>query len=1033
MIMKTTQKSKAFIRRHIGSGAGEPAEILKSLRASSLKELTERIVPPEIRTKESFPFPPPLSEEEMSARAVEIGKKNRIFKSYIGRGYNPCVTPPVIARNVLENPAWYTSYTPYQPELAQGRLEALLNFQTMTADLTGMELANSSLLDEGTATAEAFALAKSACEEKPRAVKFFVDRFVFPQTVRVLETRAKHFGWEMEQGDFRDFSGGEDYFSALVQYPDSRGEIPDIEPFLKEAGSQNIKTIVATDLLSLCLLKPPGEMGADVVTGSSQRFGLPLFFGGPHAAFFATRNKYARLVPGRIVGLSKDRHARPALRLALQTREQHIRRERATSNICTSQVFPALIAGFYAVYHGPQGLKGIADRVHQLTKQLWSLLSLSGFQKGFEAEILTKSFFDTLQWRTKSADKIYQAFLRRGINVGRPADDTLSWTLNETTGEKDLKEIFHILRGCLPPSTAGGVKAEDVFPSTGSVDVPLENSFEKESSVSLKRSGGKPPFSSSDNTGKKDGDQEVTATGVKFSPSDDTGKKGGVSVGDMSAVEGAAPSFPGGIPPALRRKTPFLTHPIFNSFHSETEMLRYIHRLEKKELSLTHSMIPLGSCTMKLNATAEMKLVSLPAFADIHPFAPKEQAEGYEQLVRELEKQLCALTGFNAFSFQPNAGSQGEYAGLTAIKKYHESRGRGRRNICLIPVSAHGTNPASAQMAGLKTVPLNCTLSGAVDLADLDKKLETHGDFLAGAMITYPSTYGVFEPGIKEICQKVRNKGGRVYLDGANMNALLGLCKPRSLGFDVCHLNLHKTFCIPHGGGGPGVGPVGVTEELAPFLPGDISGAVSSAPLGNAGVLIVSWAYITLMGYEGLKKCAEVAMANANYVAEKLRPHYRILFTDRNGCVAHECIVDFRKFKNTANITVEDVAKRLMDYSFHAPTMSWPVPGTLMVEPTESESKGELDKFCSALISIKKELEAAEKDPDKKALLKNAPHTVEDLTAENWPFPYTKSTAFYPLPWIRERKFWTPVSRVENAFGDINLFCSCPPWEMEEN
>ena len=999
----------------------------------------ERIVPPEIRTKESFSLPSPISEEEMSARAEEMGKKNRIFKSYIGQGYSPCITPPVIARNVLENPAWYTSYTPYQPELAQGRLEALLNFQTMVTDLTGMELANSSLLDEGTAAAEALALAKNACEEKPGALKFFVDHRVFPQTAQVLKTRAEHFGWEMETGDFKKFSGGKDCFSALVQYPDSRGEIPDIEPFLKEMGSQNIKTVVAVDPLSLCLLKPPGEMGADVVTGSSQRFGLPLFFGGPHAAFFAVKNKYARLVPGRITGLSKDRHGRPALRLALQTREQHIRRERATSNICTSQVFPALIAGFYAVYHGPEGLKRIADRVHRLTKKLRFLLS--GFQKAFEAEFPTKSFFDTLQWKTKSADKIYRAFLDRGINVGRPADDTLSWTLNETTTEDDLKEIFHILRGCLPDFAGCGVKVEDLFPSIGSANSPLERFFKEETSVSPKKFGERASLSSSGDIGRKKGDQRVATTekGTKFSPSGAAGKEavGGGGAGELSVSEGAVPPFSwsgGGVPPKNRRRTPYLTHPVFNSFHSETEMLRYIHRLEKKELSLTHSMIPLGSCTMKLNATAEMKLVSSPAFADIHPFAPKEQTEGYRRLVQELEKQLCALTGFSAFSFQPNAGSQGEYAGLTAVKKYHESRGEGRRNVCLIPVSAHGTNPASAHIAGLKTVPLNCARDGAIDMADLDKKLKIHGDFLAGAMITYPSTYGVFEPDIRKICQKVRDKGGRVYLDGANMNALLGLCKPQSLGFDVCHLNLHKTFCIPHGGGGPGAGPVGVTEELIPFLPeGASGGAVSSAPLGNAGVLIVSWAYITLMGYEGLKRCAEVAMANANYMAEKLKPHYRILFTGRNGCVAHECIVDFRKFKNTADITVEDVAKRLMDYSFHAPTMSWPVPGTLMAEPTESESKREMDKFCSALIGIKNELAEAEKNPEKRALLKNAPHTVEDLTAENWSFPYTKNEAFYPLPWIRERKFLTPVSRVENAFGDINLFCSCPPWSAEEN
>ena len=949
MIMKITPSpsENGFIKRHIGSNEKELSEILKNLQVSSLEELTEQIIPPEIYKKTAFHFPSPLSEGELLKKAKKIGEKNHIFKSYIGQGYNPSATPGVIARNILENPAWYTSYTPYQPELAQGRLQALLNFQTMVADLTGMEIANSSLLDEGTAAAEGLTLAKNANEQASQAKKFFVDQFVFPQTVQVLKTRARHFNWEMKQGDFENFSGGKDYFAALIQYPNSQGNISDIEPFLKKMASQGIKTVVVADLLSLCLLKPPGEMGADVVVGSSQRFGVPLFFGGPHAAFFATRNEYARLVPGRIVGLSKDRHERPALRLALQTREQHIRRERATSNICTSQVLLALVAGFYAVYHGPEGLKKMAEKINKLTAKLWHILN------DFKGEILTKTFFDTLHWKTESAEKIYQAFLKNKINLGRPAPDTLSWSLNELTEEKDLQEIAHILKSCLSSApSAIPKKATD----------PLQK----------------------------------------------------------SEIHGSLPS-------AYRRITSFLTHPIFNSFHSETQMLRYIHQLQKKELSLTHSMIPLGSCTMKLNATTEMLPVTWPSFAHIHPFAPREQTTGYVQLIQELEKQLCELTGFSAFSFQPNAGSQGEYAGLVTIKNFHESQGESHRDICLIPVSAHGTNPASARMAGLKTIPLACTKDGSIDPEDLDKKLETYGDTLSSIMITYPSTYGVFEKGIPEICKKIQNKGGRVYLDGANMNALLGLCKPRSLGFDVCHLNLHKTFCIPHGGGGPGAGPVGVSEELKPFLPTETDGAVSSAPFGSAGILVISWAYISLMGYEGLKRSAQIAMAHANYMVEKLKNHYRILFTGPNNRVAHECIVDFRKFKNTADITVEDVAKRLMDYSFHAPTMSWPVPGTLMVEPTESESKEELDKFCDSLIAIKKELEEAPKNPSQKALLKNAPHTLEDLMKDDWPFSYKKSEAFYPLPWIKERKFWPPVSRVENAFGDINLFCSCPP------
>ena len=954
--MKTKHflSKKGFIRRHIGSSEQELAQILKSLGVSSLEELTEQVIPPEIYKEESFPLPSPLSEKEMLEKARKVGSKNQIFKSYIGQGYNPSITPGVIARNVLENPVWYTSYTPYQPELAQGRLEALLNFQTMISDLTGMEIANSSLLDEGTAAAEALMLAKNANEKNPEAQKFFVDQFVFPQTIEVLKTRSRHFNWQMEQGDFKNFSGGKDYFAVLVQYPDSRGEISDIEPFLRKASSNGMKTIVLADPLSLCLLKSPGEMGADVVVGSSQRLGVPLFFGGPHAAFFATKNEYARLIPGRIVGLSKDRHGKPALRLALQTREQHIRRERATSNICTSQALLAVVAGFYAVYHGPEGLKRIALKIHHLTKELFHVLN------SFQGEVQTKSFFDTLQWKTEFADKIYQTFLKHKINLGRPFSDTLSWTLNENTEEEDIREIFCILKDFLRSSSKSGVSLPEerfVFQNNDSSEGILSN---------------------------------------------------------------------------YKRTSSFLTHPIFNSHHSETEMLRYIHQLQQKELSLTHSMIPLGSCTMKLNATVEMLPLSWSSFADIHPFAPKEQWAGYQEILKELEEQLCTLTGFSAFSFQPNAGSQGEYAGLLAIKNYHKSRGEGHRDICLIPVSAHGTNPASARMAGLKTVPLACTKGGAIDTADLDKKLEIYKDRLSSIMITYPSTYGVFDRGVSEICEKVHKKGGRVYLDGANMNALLGLCKPRSLGFDVCHLNLHKTFCIPHGGGGPGAGPVGVSEELKPFLPGKGTGAVSSAAFGSAGILPVSWSYILLSGYEGLRKSAQVAIAQANYIAERLKPHYRILFTGMNSRVAHECIVDFRKFKNTADITVEDVAKRLMDYSFHAPTMSWPVPGTLMVEPTESESKEELDRFIDALIAIKKELEAAGKDQKKNSLLKNAPHTFEDLMEKKWIFPYQKEEAFYPLPWIRKRKFLPPVSRIENAYGDIHLFCSCPPMEEED-
>ena len=931
------------------------------------------------------PFPPwpPLSERKVLKQARALANKNKVFKSYIGAGYSPSLVPGVISRNILENPCWYTSYTPYQAELAQGRLEALLNFQTMTADLTGMEIANASLLDEGTAAAEALALLKKAHEEKieeetskspkPPAKKFFADRRIFPQTLEILKTRSQALGWIMETGNFEDFQtairqkakAGADYFAVILQYPDSEGRVKNIEPFLREMAKQNILSAALSDLLSLALLKPPGEMGAHVVAGSSQRFGIPLFFGGPHAAFFATKKEYSRLIPGRIVGVSKDRHGRQALRLALQTREQHIRREKATSNICTSQALLAVMASFYAVYHGPKGLKKIARKINSLTKKLYFLLK-DFERRGVKGQIPAKSFFDTIQWQLPSAriaETLQQAFWEREINTARPQPDTLSWTLHEGAEEEDLLEIKEILEKSLS-SPKPSKKTEGPLPS------PKESEEEP------------------------------------------------------------------GIPSPLRRASPFLTHPVFNSFHSETELLRYIRRLQDKELSLAHSMIPLGSCTMKLNATTEMLPVSWESFAGIHPFAPKEQTEGYLLMMRELEEKLCSLTGFSRFSFQPNAGSQGEYTGLLAIKRHYERQAKKTkekvRDICLIPVSAHGTNPASAMMAGLKTVPLLCTKEGAIDQNDLSRKLETHGARLACLMLTYPSTYGIFEEGVKGICEKIHRAGGKVYLDGANMNALLGLCRPQSLGFDVCHLNLHKTFCIPHGGGGPGAGPVGVTEELAPFLPGHFlfgekpSGAVSSAPYGSAGILLISWAYIKLMGLEGLKKSAQTAIASANYLAERLRPHYRILFTGRNQKAAHECILDLRKFKR-AGITVDDVAKRLMDYGFHAPTMSWPVPGTLMAEPTESESKGELDRFCEAMIEIRKEIAAREDSPKSPSPIKFAPHTMEDALAEQWPFPYSKQKAFYPLPWVKERKFWPPVSRIENAHGDINLFCSCPP------
>lgn len=942
-----------FIRRHIGPSKQELSQILKTLNVSSLKELMQKTLPDEIYKQDEFSLSPPLTEQEVLKEITIKAKKNKVFKSYIGMGYKPSITPAVIQKNIFENPVWYSSYTPYQAELAQGRLEALLNFQTMVAELTGMEVANASLLDEGTALAEALALAKNANEKKSKAKKFFVDSRIFPQSLDVLKTRSEAWGWEMLTAEFENFKGGEDYFAVILQYPLVTGSVKNIEPFLKKMASENCLSIVATDLLSLTLLKPPGEMGADIVAGSSQNFGIPLFFGGPHAAFFATREKFIHLIPGRIVGVSKDRHQKQAYRLSLQTREQHIRREKATSNICTSQALLAVMASFYAVYHGPKALRKIALKINNLTKQLYAVLE--SFK---DTKSLNKTFFDTLEWELSSKEtalKIYNNFQKEKINLGFPSESHLSFTINENTTTTDILQIQNILEKTLP-------------------DFSSHKKLFKQS-----------------------------------------------------------------IPEDCLRTSKYLTHPVFNSYHSETELLRYIHRLQNKELSLAHSMIPLGSCTMKLNAATEMSPVSWPAFSDIHPFAPAEQSEGYKELIKELEEQLCEITGFKSFSFQPNAGSQGEYAGLLAIKKYHESKNKSHRNICFIPSSAHGTNPASAVMAGFKTIPLKCTKEGLIDSKEFEEKLQTYGKNLAAIMITYPSTYGFFEEGVKEICHKIHETGGLVYLDGANMNALLGLCKPASLGFDVCHLNLHKTFCIPHGGGGPGVGPVGLSEKLKDFLPNHFCfkkkkgvGALSSAPYGSAGILLISWAYIKLMGLEGLKKSAQTAIANANYIAEKLKVHYRILFTGKNNCTAHECIIDLRKFKNSANVTVDDVAKRLMDYSFHAPTMSWPVAGTLMIEPTESETKKEMDRFCEALISIKEEIRQIEEDKDKNSILKFAPHTLKDAMQNKWPFTYSKQQAFYPLPWVYERKFWPPVSRIENAFGDIQPFCSCPPVLEEE-
>ena len=944
---------ESFASRHIGPGADEVREMLGVLGLDSLDQLVERAVPEGIRSSAPLDLPEPLSEERLLGEAREIAAANRPCRSYIGMGYYDCHTPPVILRNVLENPGWYTAYTPYQPEISQGRLEALLNFQTLVADLTAMDMANASLLDEGTAAAEAVFLAFNA--EKHGRRKLWVSEDVFPQTLEVVGTRAGPLGVEVVAGA-GEGEPPEDAFAALVQYPGASGAVRDLEPFLRGCRERGVATVVAADLLGLCLLEPPGEMGADVVVGSAQRFGVPLGFGGPHAGFLATREEYKRMIPGRLVGVSRDVHGQRALRLALQTREQHIRREKATSNICTAQVLLAVMASMYAVYHGPSGLRNIAERVHRYASFLAQRLGGAGFR------LASERFFDTLRVRLEPAraDEIQRSAAARGLNLGRPSGGELHVSLDETTRGDDVWGLL------------------DVF--------------------------GVPP---------EDGDP------------------------DAVVAREARPHLPEG----CVRQSGFLEAEVFHRHHSETRMLRYMAGLQARDLSLTHSMIPLGSCTMKLNATAEMIPVTWPEFARIHPFAPADQTRGYRRLIARLEEWLAAVTGFAAVSVQPNAGSQGEYAGLLVIRKFHEANGQGDRDVCLIPGSAHGTNPASAVLAGLRVVVVDCDPDGNIDLADLRAKADRFRERLAALMVTYPSTHGVFEEAITEICRVVHERGGQVYLDGANLNALVGLCLPGRMGPDVCHLNLHKTFCIPHGGGGPGVGPLAVGAHLRGFLPshglapecGPATGitAVSSAPWGSAGILPISWAYIAMMGAAGLTRATQVAVLNANYVAHRLSQHYRILYRGKNGMVAHECIVDARPFKASADVTVDDVAKRLMDYGFHAPTMSWPVAGTLMIEPTESESLEELDLFCDAMIAIREEIREVETgaaDPQDN-VLKNAPHSASHLLADHWPHPYSRRKAAFPLEWVRERKFWVPVGRVDNAYGDRNLVCSCAPVE----
>ncbi len=942
------KQSCEFTERHIGPDEEETRQMLSEIGVGSLDELIDRTVPRGIRLSRQPDVPSPLSEFDYLAELREIANKNKVYKSYIGQGYYDTIVPSAILRNLFENPGWYTQYTPYQAEIAQGRLESLLNFQTMVSDLTALPIANASLLDEGTAAAEAMAMLfnqKNKDHDHITAPKFFVDNKIFEQTKFILATRAKPVGIELVFGEYDNADLDESFFGAIVQYPNSEGSIENYRAFIEDAHRVNAYVVMATDLLALTLLTPPGELGADVAVGSSQRFGVPMGYGGPHAAFFATKDEFKRNIPGRIIGVSVDAQGNRCLRMALQTREQHIRREKATSNICTAQALLANMAAMYAVYHGGHGLKSIAKRVALLTQTLAAELEDAGF------ELECQSFFDTLILKIENTAKIKEISEGNEMNFHYPADGFVTISLDETTTRNDVLDIIN------------------VFNSSAGIDTSFAT-FDEEATLE-------------------------------------------------------------NIPPLLTRTTEFLTHPVFNSHHSETELMRYLKVLENKDLSLTTSMIALGSCTMKLNAATELIPVSWAHFSRIHPFAPLDQTKGYQYIINDLEKLLCAITGFTACSLQPNSGAQGEFAGLLAIRDYHVSRNDTHRNVILIPISAHGTNPASAVMAGFKVVVTKCDEEGNIDLNDLKSQAEKYKDSLAGLMVTYPSTHGVFEENIKEICSIVHEHGGLVYMDGANMNAQVGLTSPGNIGADVCHLNLHKTFSIPHGGGGPGMGPICVNEKLSPFLPGRNGGegSVSAAMYGSASILLISYGYIKLLGETGIRKATEYAILNANYMKARLKKHYKILYTGKGGTCAHEFIVDLRPFKTTAGIEAEDVAKRLMDYGFHAPTLSFPVAGTIMIEPTESENKGELDRFCDALINIYGEIKAIEKgDSDKiDNVLKNAPHTLAILTADDWKHQYSRSEAAYPLEYLKQNKFWASVSRVNNTYGDRNLICTCEP------
>ncbi len=951
----THMNTNAFALRHIGPREDDEKLMLETIGAENIEQLIKETIPSNIRLKDDLNLDAALTEYEYTNHIYELSKLNKTYKTYIGLGYHPTILPAVIQRNILENPGWYTAYTPYQAEIAQGRLEALLNFQTMVIDLTGMEIANASLLDESTAAAEAMALlfaVRERSQKKANVNKFFVSDLVLPQTIALLETRANPIGIELIIGNEAEYNLSDEYFGALLQYPGKNGKITDIKSFIEKANAENIKVAVAADILSLVKLEAPGKFGADVVVGTTQRFGIPMGYGGPHAAFFATKDAYKRDVPGRIIGVTKDANGNRALRMALQTREQHIKRDKATSNICTAQVLLAVMAGMYAVYHGPKGLTFIADKVKNSTATLAKALENLGLEQ------VNSHYFDTLQIKADAVKVKYEAE-KNEVNFYYPDTNTVTISINETTNISDLNEIISIFENATGNTTD---KIEEI------------SSFKT-------------------------------------------------------------------IPDHLKRQSDFLNFEVFNTYHSETELMRYIKRLERKDLALNHSMISLGSCTMKLNAAAEMLPLSWSSWGNMHPFVPADQPIGYKLMLNALENQLTEITGFAATSLQPNSGAQGEFAGLMVIKAYHESRGDHHRNICLIPSSAHGTNPASAVMAGMKVIVTKASENGNIDVDDLREKAELHKDNLAALMVTYPSTHGVYESAIKEITKLIHDNGGQVYMDGANMNAQVGLTNPGNIGADVCHLNLHKTFAIPHGGGGPGVGPICVAKQLVPFLPGNplvktgghqAISAISGAPFGSSLVCLISYGYIKMLGYRGLKKATEIAILNANYIKERLKDYYPTLYSGENGRAAHEMIIDCRPFKENG-IEVTDIAKRLMDYGFHAPTVSFPVAGTMMIEPTESESKAEMDRFCDAMISIRKEIDVADKDDDNNPL-KNAPHTLEMLTSDEWLLPYSREKAGFPLEYVNDNKFWPSVRRVDDAYGDRNLICSCAPIEayMEE-